>query len=130
MELLRSFGISTSGMKAERFRMDVISTNIANASTIRTKTQEAYKKRFVQLAEESDGRVAIGGTAQDSSPLRIEIEPANPYADAQGRVFHSNVDTVTEMVDMISASRAYEANLNAFNMTKQMLNSVLDIGRV
>ncbi|MCL6623388.1 MAG: flagellar basal body rod protein FlgC [Fimbriimonadales bacterium] len=129
MSLIRSFAISASALTAERFRMDVISTNLANANTMRTNNQEPYKRKFVVLTTDGEG-VRIQTTAEDPSPFRVVYEPGNPFADAEGNVTYSNVNPLTEMVDLISASRAYEANLQAFNLTRQMLQSALEIGRI
>jgi flagellar basal-body rod protein FlgC len=130
MSLLRTFGVSASALTAERYRMDVISTNLANANTVRMNGQEPYRRRFVVLSPETGGGVRIEDTSEDMSDFRVVHEPGNPLADAEGNVHYSNVDPIVEVVDMISASRAYEANLQAFNMTKAMLQSTLDIGRV
>lgn len=129
MSLLNTFGISSSGLTAERYRMDVISANLANANTMRANGQDPYRRKMVVLMENESG-VAIQGQVEDSSAFREAYEPGNPNADNKGIVYYSNVDPIYEMVDMISASRAYEANLNAFNLTKQMVQSALDIGRV
>jgi len=110
--------------------MDVISTNLANANTMRIGNNDPYRRKIVSLMENYDGSVSINGIVEDLSPFRAVHEPGNPYADSEGIVYYSNTNPITEMVDMISASRAYEANLNAFNLTKQMLQSALDIGRV
>lgn len=130
MNLIRTLGISASALTAERFRMDVISTNLANANTMRIGGNDPYRRKIVSLTENYDGSVSINGIVEDMSPFRAVQDPGNPYADSQGLVYYSNTNPITEMVDMISASRAYEANLNAFNLTKQMLQSALDIGRV
>ncbi len=129
MSLIRSFAISASALTAERYRMDVISTNLANANTMRTNDQEPYRRKFVVLTQDGEG-VRIQTTAEDPSPYRVVYEPGNPFADADGNVTYSNVNPLTEMVDLISASRAYEANLQAFNLTRQMLQSALEIGKV
>ncbi len=129
MSLLRTFGISSSGLTAERYRMDVISANLANANTMRVNGQDPYRRKMVVLMESENG-VSINGQVEDDSAFRESYEPGNPNADTKGIVYYSNVDPIYEMVDMISASRAYEANLNAFNLTKQMVQSALDIGRV
>lgn len=129
MSLLKTFGISSSGLTAERYRMDVISANLANANTMRANGQDPYRRKMVVLMENGAG-VAIQGQVEDATAFREAYEPGNPNADEKGIVYYSNVDPIYEMVDMISASRAYEANLNAFNLTKQMVQSALDIGRV
>lgn len=130
MSLTSAFKVSASGMIAERYRMDVISTNLANANTSRVNGQDPYRRKMVVLMPEADGGVRIQNTVADMSPFREVNDPGNPFADERGIVVYSNVDPIVEMVDMISASRAYEANLNAFQLTRQMIQSAIDIGRV
>lgn len=130
MSLLRTFGISASALSAERYRMDVISTNIANANTMRVNGQDPYRRHVVAVSATAEGGVRIDDTLEDETEFRMVNDPGNPLADEQGNVYYSNVDPIVEMVDMIGASRAYEANVQAFNMTKAMLQSALDIGRV
>jgi flagellar basal-body rod protein FlgC len=124
-----SMRISASGMVAERFRMDVISTNIANANSTKVGNQMPYQRRIVQLSAGPDG-VRITGVIRDPREFRVEYDPSNPNADAQGRVLYSNVRPIEEMVDMIGASRAYEANIAAFNAARGMIRSALNIGKV
>lgn len=123
---LRSSG---SGLHAERMRMDVISANIANANSVRTPGQEAYKRRIVVL-EANDEGVKVQRLIEDEAPLRAVPEPDNPFADENGMVYYSNVNPIYEMVNLMSATRAYEANVAAFNASKSMLQSALAIGRV
>lgn len=120
---------SSTGLAAERFRMDVISTNIANANSMRTKTEEAYRRQVVVLTGDENG-VRIERVAADMSDLRQETEPGNPNADADDHVYYTNVKPIHEMVDMIGATRAYEANVAAFNSAKGMMRSALTIGEV
>lgn len=129
MNLNTAMRISSSGLAAERFRMDVISGNIANANTMSTKDgKEAYRRHNVELIATPEG-VKIGRVTQDDSPLRTENDPSNPNA-VNGVVTYSNVNPITEMVDMLGASRAYEANVAAFNSAKGMIKSALNIGKV
>ena len=123
---LRSSG---SGLHAERMRMDVISANIANANSVRTPGQEAYKRRIVVL-EANDEGVKVQRLIEDEAPLRAVPEPDNPFAVENGMVYYSNVNPIYEMVNLMSATRAYEANVAAFNASKSMLQSALAIGRV
>ena len=120
--------ISSTGMTAERFRMDVISSNIANANSMRTADQDAYRRQMVILSGNESG-VTIERIMQDASPLRMVQEPGNPFADANEYVFYSNVNPVYEMIDMIGATRAYEANVAAFKSAKGMLRAALTIGQ-
>lgn len=129
MTLTDSMRISASGLNAERFRMDVISSNIANAHTMKIGSQEPYRRRMVSLVGSEQG-VRIGGILEDQRPFRVEREPGNPLADENGNVVYSNVEPIEEMVNMISAGRAYEANIAAFNAAKEMIKSALTIGRV
>ena len=128
MTLSNAMRISSTGMTAERFRMDVISSNIANANSMRTADQDAYRRRMVILSGNESG-VTIERIIQDGSPLRMVQEPGNPLADADGYVFYSNVNPVYEMIDMIGATRAYEANIAAFKSAKGMLRAALTIGQ-
>jgi len=129
MTLSNAMRASASGLAAERFRMDVISTNIANANSISTPDGEAYRRQFVIFSGDENG-VRIERIVQDLRDLRREVDPGNPYADDEGFVYYSNVQPITEMVDMISATRSYEANIAAFNSAKGMLRSALSIGEV
>ncbi len=128
MNLFSAMRSSASGLAAERFRMDVISGNIANANSVSGKDKEAYRRHTVELIGTPDG-VKIGRVNMDSSPLREEVDPSNPNADQRGIVRYSNVNPITEMVDMLGASRAYEANVAAFNSAKGMVKAALSIGR-
>lgn len=121
--------ISASGLSAERFRMDVISSNIANANTTGKNGADPYRRREVVLQGNTDG-VEISGIIQDQAPFRMEHDPSHPNADANGNVRYSNVEPITEMVNMLGASRAYEANIAAFNSAKGMVKSALTIGKV
>ena len=121
--------ISASGLTAERFRMDVISSNIANASSMKVGGKDPYRRRDVALSGDADG-VQIMGIVEDEKPFRVVNESGNPNADAQGNVIYSNVEPITEMVNMIGASRAYEANIAAFNSAKGMIKSALQIGKI
>ena len=129
MTLSQAMRSSSSGLTAERFRLDIISTNIANANSMRTRDKEAYRRQVVVFTGDDNG-VKIERIANDMSDLRKEMDPGNPNADADGFVYFSNVQPISEMVDMISATRAYEANVSAFNSAKGMLRSALSISGV
>lgn len=142
---------SASALTAERLRMDVISNNIANANSTRTAEGGPYRRQMVVLgsrpsfaeamqqasgqAPPSDPSSRIGTgvrvvqIVQDQRPFKLKYDPTHPDADANGYVQLPNVETVTEMVDLISASRAYEANVTALNAFKQMVSTALQIGR-
>ena len=131
MSVTSAMRIAASGMTAERFRMDVISSNIANANSMQVKGgPEPYRRRDVVLQGDANG-VKIVGVVQDpieQRPFREVYDPGNPNA-VGGFVTYTNVEPVFEMVNMMSASRAYEANVAAFNSAKSMVRSALNIGR-
>ena len=121
--------ISSNGLSVERFRLDVISSNIANANSIGVNGQDPYRRRDVSVVGGENG-VQIQGVVEDQSPFRVVHEPGNPNADGNGNVTYSNVEPVQEMVNMMGAARAYEANVAAFNSAKGMIQSALTIGKV
>ena len=147
MALFNVFDISASGLTAERLRMDVISNNIANVNTTRTVEGGPYKRQrvvfeprgeqvgFIFPAIFSDKAkrvhqfqgVRVTQIISDPSPARLVYDPGHPDADKNGYVHMPNVNIVQEMVDMISATRAYEANVTAINSAKQMAAKALDI---
>jgi len=129
MTLSNAMRTSSTGMTAERYRMDIISGNIAGANTMRTPEKDAHRRQLVVLEGDENG-VRIVGTQTDASDLRKVSDPGNELADAEGFVYYSNVRPIEEMVDMIGASRAYEANVAAFNSARGMIKSALTIGKM
>lgn len=146
MSLFVGMNISSSGMTAQRLRMDVISQNIANVNTTRDANGNPYARRLVVMGERSQvsfdqalnramGDVVSGGVkvtqiVQDmNSEYKKVYDPSHPDADDTGYVTYSNVNTVTEMTDLIDASRAYEANVTAFNAAKSMALKGLEVGK-
>jgi flagellar basal-body rod protein FlgC len=147
MSLFGGLEISASGLTAERLRMDVTAENLANAQTTRGADGQPYRRKEVVLQEAAGsfgaslskamgagsgsqgGGVQVAGVVQDASPLKRIYDPGHPDADAQGYVSMPNVDTVTEMVDLIGASRAYEANVTAMQAAKQMFSHTLELLR-
>ncbi|MBS1718834.1 MAG: flagellar basal body rod protein FlgC [Armatimonadetes bacterium] len=130
MTLNNALKTSSTGLAAERFRMDVISANIANSNSMQIGGQMPYRRRVVELMGTPEG-VTINRVSQDSRPFRQVYEPGNPYRNpVTNMVTYSNVEPVEEMVNMMSASRAYEANIAAFNSAKGMIRSALNIGKV
>ena len=143
MDTSTIFAVSASGLRAQRLRLDVIAANLANAQSTRTAEGGPYRRRDVVLeavahGESFDDLLAPGGTSSavevarivdDTKPPRLVFEPGHPDADAQGFVAMPNVNVVSEMVDMMAASRAYEANVAALNATKRVLEAALEIGR-
>lgn len=126
--LMGSMRVSTAGLTVERFRMDTVSVNLANANSMAMNGQPAYRRRDVVVAGNENGPRIIA-VVEDGRPERRVHEPGSPYADADGYVTYSNVEPVFEMVNMIGASRAYEANLAAFNTARTMVRSALSIGK-
>lgn len=135
---------AASGLTAERLRMDVISNNIANVNTTRTAEGGAYRRQVVVFeprAKESSfaqilskqvdtgNGVRVVGINKDSSPTHQVYDPAHPDANKDGYVEMPNVNIVTEMVDMITATRAYEANVTTINAAKSMALKALEIGK-
>lgn len=122
--------VSTSGLVAQRIRMDTIAGNVANAfATRRADGEPGPFRRKVALFETGDGFGAAGvhvqRIAEDPSEPRRVLEPGHPDADERGFVAYPNVDVSTEMVNMIEAARAYEANVTAMEMTKTMMANTL-----
>ncbi|MFN7018700.1 MAG: flagellar basal body rod protein FlgC [Fimbriimonadales bacterium] len=135
MGLISTLRVSSSGLSAERLRMDLIADNLANANTTRTPEGQPYRRKvavFQPIAPTPTmpGGVRVVQIVADNTPPRMVYEPGHPDADANGYVAYPNVDIVHEMVDLITASRAYEANIQAFNAAKNMFLRTLDIGRV
>jgi flagellar basal-body rod protein FlgC len=143
MGMFDALTISASGLTAERARMDVTAENLANAQTTRGADGQPYRRKEVilqeapggfgaQLSAAMGGRaggVQVAGIAEDATPGRRVYDPGHPDADAEGYVTMPNVDTVAEMVDLISASRAYEANVTAMQAAKQMFTKTLELLR-
>lgn len=144
MGLLSSMRISGSALTAQRLRMDVIAANLANAQSTRTPAGGPYRRRDVVLeagpqGESFDDMLAAGAApssavkvsriVEDQRPPQLVFDPGHPDADENGYVAMPNVNVVTEMVDMMAATRAYEANVAALNATKRVLEAALEIGR-
>ena len=144
MSFLNSMSISGSALTAGRLRMDVIAENIANIDTTRTENGDPYRRRFVVYQERSNdrdfasffnrARKAPGGVrvvhiGNDMSEFKLDYNPTHPDADENGFVRMPNVDVVQEMTDMMAAFRAYEANVTALNVFKDMATKTLEIGR-
>ncbi len=144
MSIFHSMQINASGLSLERFKLDTISTNIANVNTTRTEDGEGpYIKQRVEFEENfkqvnsafSDDAVVksagvqITGVDADEENVRIVFEPNHPDADEEGYVVYPNVDMADEMVEMMTAIRTYDANVTAINSSKDMLKRALEIGR-
>jgi flagellar basal-body rod protein FlgC len=151
MGLFDALNVSGSGLSAERLRMDVVAENLANAQTTKDASGQPYKRKEVVLQEiggggfgaqlagamgartastdSSVGGVQVAGIVQDSTAGKMVYDPGHPDANAQGYVQMPNVDPVTEMVDLITASRSYEADVTAMQTAKQMFTKTLDLLR-
>jgi flagellar basal-body rod protein FlgC len=135
MGLFDALRISSSGMSAERLRMDVIAENLANANTTRGPGGQPYQRQEVLLESASPsfgqvlGGVQVAGIISDPTPPRRVYDPGHPDADKNGYVTLPNVNPVNEMVDLITASRGYEANVTAMTAAKQMFTKSLDVLR-
>lgn len=151
MGVFDSFHINASGLTAERFRMDTIAENVANANTTRTKDGTPYRRKVVTFEEKilpeptfssllasnqskynvkNKAGVKIGGVYEDHvTEMNMVYDPAHPDADENGYVTYPNVNIITEMTNLIDASRAYEANATAFGVSKAIAQKGLDIGQ-
>ncbi len=145
MGIFNIMNTSASGLTAERLRMDVIADNIANSQTTRTEKGGAYKRKMVVFAENKEnfivpmnitkdklqtkGGVKVVKISEDNTPFTMVYDPEHPDANDKGYVAMPNVNTVKEMVDMITATRAYEANATVITNAKSMATSALSIGR-
>jgi flagellar basal-body rod protein FlgC len=151
--MFNSLNISGSALTAQRLRMDVVSSNIANASSTRGTLVdgqwEPYRRKMVvmeprekafnqilagQMKKQAGGQsqlegVRVTGIVNDSTPFKMVFDPSHPDADAEGYVKMPNVDLSKEMIDLLASSRAYEANVTAFNTGKSIMMKALEIGR-
>lgn len=135
------FSVSSSGMEAQRVRMSIIASNLANVETTRTASGGAYRRKDIVFSSEqgfggvlqnavdaqSPG-VKVAGIIEDKRPLKYAYEPSHPDADEKGYVAYPNINVAEEMVNMITASRSYEANVSAFKATRDMAMKALEIG--
>lgn len=134
--VFKGLEVSLTGMLAQRVRMDIASSNLANANST-DENGNPYRRKipiFEAILDSSGDipvyRVRVKRIVEDPSPFRMKFDPSNPLADKNGYVRLPNVDPVKEMVDMISAIRSYEANLTAFNTYKNSILNALEILRV
>ncbi|MBP5660222.1 MAG: flagellar basal body rod protein FlgC [Lachnospiraceae bacterium] len=147
MGMFTSFDINASGLTAQRYRMDIISENVANANTTRTGDGTPYVRKVVTFQEKgkqtpfsrvlnksmdkySGEGVKVGGVYKDTvTEMNMVYDPSHLDADENGYVLYPNVNIITEMTNLIDASRAYEANATAFNASKSMAMKGLSIGQ-
>lgn len=145
MSLFSSMNISASGMTAQRLRTDIIAQNLANVNTTRDQYGNAYKRKTVVMSEKdvtsfSNVLMMTAGTTgngvkvtkiveDNDTAMKFVYDPSHPDANDEGYVTYPNVNTVTEMTNMIDASRSYEANVTAFNASKNMALKGLEVGK-
>jgi len=146
MGYFSSLDIGATGLTAQRLRMDTISQNIANVNTTRTEKGTPYRRKVVVFEEKTPdtkfsdylnesskkkvgGGVRVARVVEDGSSLKRVYDPGHPDADEDGYVEMPNVDILTEMINMISATRSYEANVTSINTTKSMAMKALEIGK-
>ncbi|MCJ8277659.1 MAG: flagellar basal body rod protein FlgC [Bdellovibrionales bacterium] len=145
MDFLTGLRVSGSGMTAQRRRMNAITSNIANINTTQTPEGGPYRRKQVIMEampeaktfsemmltnpEKNVNRVQVVDVVSDRKAPLLKYEPDHPEADENGYVAYPNIDLMTEMADMIQASRSYEANVSALNATKDMALKALEIGR-
>lgn len=136
MNVLSATAITASALEAEKMRVDITSQNIANAHTTQGLDGKPYQRRVVafesvlneQMGQNMQG-VRISEIKRDESPGEVINNPEHPHADEEGNVLMPNVNIAYEMVDMVTASRSYEANLAVVRNARQMANQALSIGR-
>jgi flagellar basal-body rod protein FlgC len=151
VSLFNGLNISASGLTANRMRMDVVSSNIANANTTRAQLVNGewapYRRKSVELSQSGTSPfahqlqsaiqkesanvsgVTVSRIREDQTPFNLSYDPTNPDADENGYVQLPNVDPIKEMVDLMSATRSYEANVTALNASKNMFMKALEIGK-
>ena len=142
MDLGSTFSISASGLSAQRLRMDLIAANLANAQSTGSPDGGPYRRQDVVLrsvggdsfgsflsGEHAASAVEVARVVSDDAAPRQVYDPGHPHADDSGHVAMPNIDVMSEMVDLMSATRAYEANIAAIDATRRVLNAALEIGR-
>ncbi|HEY3347784.1 MAG TPA: flagellar basal body rod protein FlgC [Nitrospirota bacterium] len=143
MDFFGSMDISASGLEAQRIRMNVIAGNLANAGATRTEKGGPYRRKDVVFESSStefskaletasgkqQGSVKVVDIVEDNTPFRKVYDPGHPDADKEGYVSMPNVSVPNEMVNLISATRSYQANITAVNAAKSMAAKALEIGR-
>ncbi|MFC4699954.1 flagellar basal body rod protein FlgC [Glaciecola siphonariae] len=138
MSLFNVMKISSTGMAAENVRLNTTASNIANANSVSSSYEDTYRARHPVFAAAMDQAsadqskgvgVEVKGIVESQRPLQIEYAPGNPMADENGYIYKSNVNIVEEMADMMSASKAYETNVQVADTTKRIFRRVLQLGQ-
>jgi flagellar basal-body rod protein FlgC len=137
MSLFSTLDIASSALSAQSYRLNVVASNLANADSATSSTGQPYRAREVVFAAQPLGSaggpaggdgVRVAGVVEKPGPMKLVYQPGNPLANQKGYVAMPNVNPVDEMVNMISASRAYQANVNVMNTTKTLLQKTLTLG--
>jgi flagellar basal-body rod protein FlgC len=133
MPIVKGFDILASGMSAQRTRLNAVSSNLANSETTRTADGGAYQRKvpiFEAIGDNGEeAGVRVAAIENDPMPGPLVYQPGHPHANAEGYVQMPNVNVVEEMVDMMTASRSFEANVQAFQTLRDMVQKALEIGR-
>ena len=139
MSLFKIFDVAGSGMAAQSLRLNTVASNIANADSVAGSPEAAYRAKeplFATVqrnlaAREQEGAqgVQVLGISESQAAVESRYEPGNPLADGDGYVYASNVNPVDELVNMISASRSYQNNVEVMNSTRQLMQKTLDLGK-
>jgi flagellar basal-body rod protein FlgC len=136
MSLFKIFDTAATGMSAQSMRLNLVASNMSNVDSVSSSVGETYRARqpvFRAILDaynpdESAVGVRVAGVVESQAPLRREFAPDHPLADDDGYIFRPNVDLVEEMANMISASRAYQSNVEVVNAAKRMLMATLRLG--
>ena len=134
MSMFKIFNVAGSAVSAQSQRLNVVASNLANADTVAGPDRQPYKARQVVFSTTPMGDVGTAGVnvsqiTEDQTPGRRQFDPKHPQADAEGYVTYSNVNAVEEMVNMISASRSYQNNIEVMNTAKSLLSKTLQMGQ-
>ena len=137
MSMFSIFNVAGSGMAAQSLRLNTVASNLANANSVASSPEAAYRSREPQFSaiRDTNGDDATGGgvhsmgITESQAAIPSRYEPGNPMADADGYVYDSNVNPVDELVNMISASRSYQNNVEVMNTAKQLMLKTLDLGK-
>lgn len=135
MSLMRSFQVASTGLSSQSLRLNAIASNLANAEAVSGPDGQPYKPRHVvfrpaPIIGEVAAGVEVAAVVEDPRPGPLVYKPGHPSADANGYIRMPNVNPVEAMVDMISASRSYQMNVEMLNTSKQLMLKLLDLGRV